>query len=44
MQKGGSAAFDMATYPTQRFVPGDIVGWLLTNEPDEQGMIGRRLF
>ncbi len=44
MQKGGSAAFDMATYPAQRFVPGDIVGWLLTNEPDEQGMIGRRLF
>ncbi len=44
MQKEGSAAFDVATYPAQRFVPGDIVGWLLTNEPDEQGMIGRRLF
>jgi hypothetical protein len=44
MQKAGSAAFDVATYPAQRFVPGDIVGWLLTNEPDELGMVGRRLF
>ncbi len=44
MQKEGSAAFDVTTYPAQRFVPGDIVGWLLTNEPDEQGMVGRRLY
>lgn len=40
----GSAALDEKTYPAQRFVPGDIVGWLLTNEPDEQGMVGRRLY
>jgi hypothetical protein len=40
----GSAALDAKTYPAQRFVPGDIVGWLLTNEPDEQGMVGRRLY
>lgn len=44
MQKEGSAAFDAGTYPAQRFVPGDVVGWLLTNEPDEQGMVGRRLY
>jgi hypothetical protein len=40
----GSAALDVKTYAEQRFVPGDIVGWLLTNEPDEQGMVGRRLY
>jgi hypothetical protein len=40
----GSAALDAKTYPALRFVPGDIVGWLLTNEPDEQGMVGRRLY
>jgi len=40
----GSAALDIKGYPAQRFIPGDVVGWLLTNEPDEQGMIGRRLF
>jgi len=40
----GSAALDVKGYPGLRFVPGDVVGWLLTNEPDEQGMIGRRLF
>lgn len=44
LRKEGSAAFDVSTYPAQRFVPGDIVGWLLTNEPDEQGMVGRRLY
>jgi hypothetical protein len=40
----GSAAFDLTKYSDDRFVPGDVVGWLLTNEMDEQGMVGRRLF
>lgn len=41
----GSAAFGIATYGSDdRFVPGDVVGWLLTNEADEQGMVGRRMF
>ena len=40
----GSAAFDVTKYSGDRFVPGDVVGWLLTNEVDEQGMVGRRLF
>lgn len=40
----GSAAFDVTKYSSERFVPGDVVGWLLTNEVDEQGMVGRRLF
>jgi hypothetical protein len=40
----GSAAFDLTKYTGDRFVPGDVVGWLLTNEVDEQGMVGHRLF
>jgi hypothetical protein len=44
MATRGSAALDVRTYAGERFVPGDIVGWVLTNEPDEQGMVGRRLF
>jgi hypothetical protein len=44
MAARGSAALDVRTYAGERFVPGDIVGWVLTNEPDEQGMVGRRLF
>ncbi|HEV8658980.1 MAG TPA: hypothetical protein VGS96_10135 [Thermoanaerobaculia bacterium] len=40
----GSAAFDLTKYSDDRFVPGDVVGWLLTNEVDEQGMVGHRLF
>ena len=40
----GSAAFDLTKYIGDRFVPGDVVGWLLTNEVDEQGMVGHRLF
>lgn len=40
----GSAALDVKGYPGERFVPGDFVGWLFTNEEDEQRMIGRRLF
>ncbi len=42
--KEGSAAFDLTKYSDDRFVPGDVVGWLLTNEIDEQGMVGHRLF
>jgi hypothetical protein len=44
MAARGSAALDVRTYAGERFMPGDIVGWVLTNEPDEQGMVGRRLF
>ena len=40
----GSAAFDLTRYSRDRFVPGDVVGWLFTNESDEQGMVGHRLF
>jgi hypothetical protein len=40
----GSAALDVKGYPGERFAPGDFVGWLFTNEEDEQRMIGRRLF
>jgi hypothetical protein len=43
VERYGSAALDVKGYPAQRFVPGDIVGWLFTNETDEQGMVGRRL-
>lgn len=40
----GSAAFDLTRYSGSSFVPGDVVGWLLTNEVDEQGVVGHRLF
>jgi hypothetical protein len=40
----GSAALDLTRYGGDAFVPGDVVGWLLTNETDEQGMVGHRLF
>ena len=40
----GSAAFELQSYSGENFVPGDVVGWLLTNEADEQGMVGHRLF
>lgn len=40
----GSAAFDLTKYSTDRFIAGEVVGWLLTNETDEQGMVGHRLF
>ena len=40
----GSAAFDLTKYSRDRFVPGDVVGWLFTNEIDDQGMVGHRLF
>lgn len=40
----GSAAFELTSYPGETFSPGDVVGWLLTTEADEQGMAGHRLF
>ena len=44
VERYGSAALDVKGYPGEEFIPGDIVGWIFTNEEDEQGMIGRRLF
>jgi len=44
VERYGSAALDVKGYPGEAFIPGDIVGWIFTNEEDEQGMIGRRLF
>jgi hypothetical protein len=43
VERYGSAALDVKGYPGEEFIPGDIVGWIFTNEQDEQGMIGRRL-
>jgi hypothetical protein len=40
----GSAAFELTSYSGASFSPGDVVGWLLTTEVDEQGMVGHRLF
>lgn len=40
----GSAAFDRSRYIPAEFIPGDLVGWLLTNEVDDLGMVGRRMF
>jgi hypothetical protein len=40
----GSAALDLTKYSSAAFEPGEVVGWLLTNEVDEQGMVGHRLF
>lgn len=39
----GSAAFELASYSGDAFSPGEVVGWLLTNEVDEQGMVGHRI-
>lgn len=39
----GSAAFDKSTYLPRGFVPGEVVGWLLTNENDELGLPGHRI-
>jgi hypothetical protein len=39
----GSAAFELTCYSGDSFSPGDVVGWLLTNEIDEQGMVGHRI-
>ena len=43
VERYGSAALDVKGYPGEEFIPGDIVGWIFTNEEDEQGMIGRRV-
>jgi hypothetical protein len=40
----GSASFSPARYIGTSFVPGDVVGWILTNEVDDLGMVGRRLY
>jgi hypothetical protein len=39
----GSAAFDESRYLPREFVPGDVVGWVLTNETDEIGLPGHRI-
>lgn len=39
----GSAAFDRSKYIADDFRPGDIVGWLLNNEIDADGMVGHRV-
>ncbi len=40
----GSASFDPSRYMSDLFVPGDVVGWILTNEVDEMGLVGHRLY
>jgi hypothetical protein len=40
----GSASFEPTKYMGNDFVPGDVVGWVLTNEVDDLGMVGRRLY
>jgi hypothetical protein len=39
----GSAAWDAGKYMPRDFVPGDVVGWILTSETDEIGLPGRRV-
>ncbi len=41
--RDGSAAFDRSQYIEDSFKPGDVVGWLLTNEVDDQGIAGHRI-
>jgi hypothetical protein len=41
--RDGSASFDSSSYLQDEFIPGDIVGWLLTTETDEMGMVGHRI-
>lgn len=40
----GSASFDPSRYMSDLFIPGDVVGWILTNEVDEMGLVGHRLY
>lgn len=40
----GSASFDSSRYMSGLFIPGDVVGWILTNEVDEVGLVGHRLY
>lgn len=39
----GSSSFRLSSYLPAEFSPGDVVGWLLANETDEQGMVGHRV-
>jgi hypothetical protein len=39
----GSAAFDEKRYLPRDFSPGEVVGWVLTNETDEIGLPGHRI-
>ena len=39
----GSASFDESRYLPRDFVPGEVVGWVLTNETDEIGLPGHRI-
>lgn len=39
----GSASFDLQNYLPDEFRPGEVVGWLLANEPDDSGMVGHRI-
>lgn len=39
----GSAAFELHSYIEDEFRPGDIVGWVLSNEIDDSGMPGHRI-
>jgi hypothetical protein len=40
----GSASFEPSRYMSDLFVPGDVVGWILTNEVDDMGLVGHRLY
>ena len=39
----GSASFGLGSYMPRDFIPGDVVGWLLTTETDEMGIPGHRI-
>ena len=39
----GSSSFRRSSYLPTEFSPGDVVGWVLANEADEQGMVGHRI-
>lgn len=39
----GSSSFRRDSYLPTEFSPGDVVGWMLANEADEQGMVGHRI-
>lgn len=41
--ESGSAAFELHSYIEDEFRPGDIVGWVLSNEIDDSGMPGHRI-
>lgn len=39
----GSSSFRLSSYLPKEFSPGDVVGWMLANETDDQGMVGHRI-